>query len=304
MEGLGVRNLATPRAALAALALALCAMVALAPAAEAAKKKKKKKVTPVAAIAASNTVAPDAAGTATATCPPNKTLVGGGFASGPLEGPNGPDFGTFVTESRRDGASSWRVSATNLDVDTPGTVSAYAYCRKGAAPLTEALATISNECACLPVVTAVATCPNDGRAVAGGFSAPFDVVDGGAWAQASHRFGAFAWRFDAIDVSANGAVVTSYAYCAPRARTETSGVRVITSNPDSGSGNGTAYAQLCRRRGQRMLAGGFKTETASLFASELQLVSQSAAVDGRFATSAVQTGFGGDGTLQSYGYCG
>jgi hypothetical protein len=270
-----------------------------------AKKKKKKKVAPVAVIAASGSVAPDAAQSVTATCPAKKTLVGGGFASGPLEGPVGPDFGTFVTESRRVGASSWQVSATNLDFDTPGTVSAYAYCRKGAAPLTEALVTISNECACLPVVTAVATCPDGGRAVAGGFNAPFDLVDGGGWAQASHRFGAFAWRFDALDLSANGAVVTSYVYCAPKARTETNGVRVITSDPNTGTGSGTAYSQLCRKRGQRMLAGGFKTEPVSLFfGGELQLVSQNAAVDGRIATTASQSGFGGDGTLQSFGYCG
>jgi hypothetical protein len=267
-------------------------------------KKKKKKVTPVATFAASASVAPESSQSVTATCPAKKTLVGGGFASGPLEGPLGPDFGTLVSESRRDGASSWKVTALNYDIDTTGTVSAYAYCRKRAKPLTEALVTISNECACLPVVTAVATCPDGGRAVAGGFSVPFDLNDGGGWTQASHRFGAFAWRVDALDASANGALVTSYAYCAPRARTETSGVRVITSDPNTGAGGGTAFSQLCHRRGQRMLAGGFRTEPGALFASEFQLVSQNAAVGGRFATSVSQSGFGGDGTLQSFGYCG
>jgi hypothetical protein len=289
------------RIALLLSAVALGCLM-LAPAADA--KKKKKKIAPVAAIAASSQVAPEQTGTATATCRGNKTLVGGGFGSGPLEGPAGPDFGTLVTESRRDGANSWKVTALNFDDDSTGTVSAYAYCRKRAAPLSEAMVTISNECACLPVMTAVATCPSGGRAVAGGFSIPFDLNDGGAWAQSSHRFGAFAWRVDAVDVSTNGGIVSSYTYCAPRARTETNGVRVITSDFDTGLGSGTAYAQRCHRRGQRMLAGGFRTEPSLSFAGELQLVSQSVIEDGRFATTAAQGGFGGDGTLQSFGYCG
>lgn len=289
------------RIALLLSAVALGCLM-LAPAADA--KKKKKKIAPVVAIAASSQVAPEQTGTATATCRGKKTLVGGGFGSGPLEGPAGPDFGTLVTESRRDGANSWKVTALNFDDDSTGTVSAYAYCRKRAKPLSEAMVTISNECACLPVVTAVATCPSGGRAVAGGFSIPFDLNDGGAWAQGSYRFGAFGWRVDAVDVSMNGGLVSSYTYCAPRARTETNGVRVITSDFDTGLGSGTAYAQRCHRRGQRMLAGGFRAEVVSLFASELQLISQSVIEDGRFATSAAQTGFGGDGTLQSFGYCG
>ena len=46
-----------------------------------------------------------------------------------VEGPLGPDFGTLVSESRRDGASSWKVTALNYDIDTTGTVSAYAWAK-------------------------------------------------------------------------------------------------------------------------------------------------------------------------------
>jgi hypothetical protein len=294
------------RIALIACAVAVAGMM-IAPAADAKKKHRKKKVAPVVSMAASNAVAPEQTASATATCAPNKTLTGGGFASGPLEGLMGPEPGTLVLESHRDAgnANAWTVKAINLSSSTPGTVSAYAYCRKRAAPLSEDQVTIDNACACLPIVTAVATCSNGGRAVAGGFAAPFDLNDGGAFPQASRRFGAFAWRFDALDESFDGAKITSYAYCAPRARTETTGVRVITSDPNTGLGNGTAYAQLCHRRGQRMLAGGFQLQPFDVIAGTIQLASQSAADNGRFATTAAQSGFGGDdGTLQSFGYCG
>ena len=291
------------RIALVICAVAVAGMV-IAPAAD-AKKKHRKKVVPVVSMAASSPVAPEQTASATATCAPNKTLVGGGFASGPLEGLAGPEFGTLVLESHRDAgnAKAWTVKALNFSSSEPGTVSAYAYCRKGAAPLSENQVTIDNACACLPIVTAVATCSNGGRAVAGGFAAPFDLNDGGAFPQASRRFGAFAWRFDALDEAFDGSAITSYAYCAPRARTETTGVRVIPGNEDTGLGNGTAFAQLCHRRGQRMLAGGFQLQPFDVLTGTIQLASQNAADGGRFATSAAQSGFT-DGTVQSFGYCG
>lgn len=67
---------------------------------------------------------PDSNGSAVATCTAKKTLVGGGFGSGPLS----DSFGTPVFESHRQGADSWKVSAVNTDFSETGTVSAYAYC--------------------------------------------------------------------------------------------------------------------------------------------------------------------------------
>jgi hypothetical protein len=283
------------------IALGMCAValggLTLAPAADA---KKKKRNPPVAAFAQSASVAPESTQSVTASCPANKTLVGGGFGSGPVGTLTGPSLGTFVFESHRDGANAWKVSAFNEDGVEQGTVSAYAYCRKRAAPLIEAAVTISADCACIPKLTVVATCPDGNRAVAGGFLSPTDNVDLGVITQASRRFGQFAWRWEGFDIVGLTRDVTAYAYCAPRARTETTGVRVIEGEGEGG----TAFAQQCRRRGQRMLAGGFEAAPADLIlGSTFQLIAQSNQVDGRFATTA-REGLFGPGILESYGYCG
>ncbi len=289
--------MAMRRNALLVCAVALVGLV-FAPVADA--KKKRKKNPPVASFAQSATVAPDSNQSVTVSCPANKTLVGGGFGSGPLGTQFGNSLGTFVFESHREGANAWKVSATNTDFAEQGSVSAYAYCRKGAAPLVEAPVTVSNACACIPKITVVATCPDGGRPVAGGFLSPFDNQDGGVITQSSHRFGAFAWRWQGFDIAGFPREITAYAYCAPKARTETTGVRVIEGE---GAG-GTAYAQQCKRRGQRMLAGGFEAEPVDAILGEsFQMISESSIIDGRFATTAVETLFG-PGALESYGYCG
>jgi hypothetical protein len=294
MIGLGARMSSTPRVLLLAFA-SLLALTLLASDAD-AKKKKKKKVAPVVSIAQTQTVQPEANASVVATCPANKTVVGGGFASGPIDA----EFidGTFVHESRMQG-NGWKASGANLSLSEPGTLSAYAYCRKGATPLTEVAATVNN-CNCTPLVDAVATCPTPTKPVAGGFYGPLTSADGGVIPQTSKRFGAFAWKFTGFDFGFDPADLTAYAYCGPKARLETSGVRVI----EGTNASGTAYAPLCKRRGHKMLAGGFQAaQFDPIFTGVFEAIAANNADAGRFATNAVE-GFIGPGTLQSFGYCG
>ena len=261
--------------------------------------KKKRKNPAVTTYAQSAPVQADSNASVVATCPSKKTVVGGGFSSGPFDVLN--EEGVLVNESRREG-NGWRVSAANLGLSGSGTVVAYANCRKGAKPLTEASATVGSGCLCVPVITVVATCTDGTKPLAGGFSAPLSGADGGVFPQTSRRFGAFAWRYDGLVETDDPVEVTSYAYCGPKAATETTGVRVIES-PEGEGASGTAYAQLCKRRGQRMLSGGFELAEFNILNATLQFALASNPEGGRWATKAIEAYFG-PGTLQSYGYCG
>ena len=259
-----------------------------------AKKKKKKKAGPVVAVTQTQNVAAQENGTAVATCPAGTTVVGGGFSAGPVDGVTLD--GTLVSESRMEG-NGWQASAANLDSDSPGVVNVYAYCRKRTKPLVATSVSIFN-CFCLPQIEAVATCPTGLKPAAGGFSAPLTFADGGAIPQMSKRFGAFAWKFLALDQGANPSTITAYAYCAPKAALETSGIRVIEGENVAG----TAYGPFCKRKGKKLLAGGFEAQYADLFAASVQLITASFREGGRWASTG-QEAFVGPGTLQSFNYC-
>jgi hypothetical protein len=257
-------------------------------------KKKKKKAGPVVGVSQTQTIQAEENGTVVATCPERATVVGGGFSSTPLDGTTLE--GVIVRESRMEG-NGWTASAANLSASEPGSFSAFAYCRKRTKPLVAVSATVFN-CFCLPVIDVVATCPTGLKPVAGGFSGPLTFADGGALPQMSRRFGAFAWKFLALDVGLDPSNVTAYAYCAPKAALETTGVRVIQGE----NSTGTASAPFCKRRGRKMLAGGFQAEATSLFGLSVQLITASVRDAGRWATTGLEA-FEGPGTLQSFGYC-
>lgn len=291
MMGVSARTASPARILLLACAGAV-AFATLTASAEA--KKQRKKAGPVVAVSQVQTLAPEQSAAAVAACPDGTTLVGGGFSSGPLDAESLE--GIVVSESRRQG-NGWLAGAANLSFTDPGTVTAYAYCRKRTAPLVEVAVSIFN-CFCTPQIEAVATCPTGSKPLGGGFAGPLTAADGGVLPQISKRFGAFAWKYAGFDAGIDPGTVTAYAYCAPKAALETSGVRVI----EGANVSGTAYAQQCRRRGRKLLAGGFEARPYDPFGGSIQLITASGREGGRWVTTAVEA-FLGPGTLTSYGYC-
>jgi hypothetical protein len=298
MGGAIYRDVIGSRARIVLLACAALLIFGLAAGeADAKKKKKPKKAGPVVTVSQLQNIAPEQNGTAVATCPAGTTVVSGGFTSGPLDAANFLD-GVVVNQSRMAG-NGWEASAANLSDTKPGTVSAYAYCRGRTKPLVAVSASFEN-CFCTPKIAVVATCPTGLKPAAGGFSGPLTFAEGGAVPQMSDRFGAVAWKFSALDEGLNPSTITAYAYCVPKARLQTTGVRVI----EGENAVGTAYAQQCKRRDKKMLGGGFTAENVDFaFGPSFQIITGSTREGGRWATSAMESLFG-PGALQSSGYCG
>ena len=110
------------------------------------------------------------AGSATASCPPGRTVVGGGFRASVDPGPGGRHV--VITAMRRVGARGIGVTGANLSPSRPGDLTAYAYCSRGPRPLA-----FTGTAAVPPGGTArlVAKCP---RAADGGGTIQFAGFEG------------------------------------------------------------------------------------------------------------------------------
>jgi hypothetical protein len=294
---------------------ALAALIALClPAAAVAKKKHKAKLGPVITVSQTQPVAVGSEATAAATCPSKTVLVGGGYASTPFFPTGGSNF---VTESRATGYNGWRASAADSNASNAGSITAEAYCRKGAKRLTELVAgpTVLTPSASSsgPYTSGsqTATCPA-GNAVAGGFVGSAFITGmafHGTLVYSSFPSSSTSWRVDGLNTTTGASGLTAYVYCSKTARS-------VVSASTSFSGSGTTVSvdaprcpQVKKKKGKKtprraILAGGFQENLnlntppgSGAFIAESRLVSGLWHVGG---ISVVP----GPGSVTAYGLCG
>lgn len=289
------------RATLGLLALALIGALALtaAPAASAGKLK-----------TATNTVSVNglgASGSARVTCPSGTRAFAGGFRTSiPVFATSGTAQDLLiVNESRRSGATGWRVSAGQLGSGS-GSLTAIAYCRS--AKLKQVVTTTPLAAAGRSEADATANCPKGTVAVSGGFAIPAVVSQTQfAFVTEDRLRGSRSWLVHGIRSS--GAVpaegtVGSYVYCAKGNKLSTA-VDVATLTTTQPSNPLATIASEPCAKGSAPLSAGFKaplvksgTARETVFVNELRLTKRGSIVSGQ--------PFGGSGlalSLTAFAYC-
>ena len=156
----------------------------------------------------------------TATCRRGEQAISGGFTSPGFALDNGQH--AIVLSSYRSNRRSWYVQAFNFTFDEanptqPGTISAYAFCRRKGGPAVSAhpvdVAVGEGD----PIKTVDANCPPDTWAISGGFDAHITPLTDGFSAAGpigSVRLpAATGWQTTFTSVSEAPATGTGYAYC-------------------------------------------------------------------------------------------
>lgn len=163
----------------------------------------------------------NAPGTATASCPKGTVAVSGGFSQSP-PAETSPGHYVNVHDSHRVGSRSWTVSGVQF-YNSTSTLTAFAYCRAGKKPK-QAAGTSHLGAAARSEATAIATCPKNQSAIAGGFTVPKLVGSTSTFLTDAETLGKRQWAVTGVrnSTSASSAgVVTSYAYCAKGSRPKT-----------------------------------------------------------------------------------
>lgn len=275
------------------IAVAILGLAVLA--AQPAAAKKPAKVVTVTGTASSVGVEQFGRVTATAQCPKQKKLVGGGFAAeADAEG------GLFPTESRANGKREWLAAGLKSGEGDP-TFEAYAYCRKGAPKLKQRSVTVTvpgNEQEPSPPTAATATCQKRKKAVAGGFSVPPGANSEGETrpgiVTSSARAAKREWTVSTQLVDVAGATqLTAYVYCARKKRRETS-----ASTPILEGEVDLIESPLCSKG--TSLAGGF--QATPLSGQSFLIPFASLRVGEQWVTRGIQGENGG--TLTTLAYCG
>jgi hypothetical protein len=162
----------------------------------------------------SATITPSGTGTATATCPPKKSVRLGGF-SGEVNR-SGLNPAVVATGLRLASKRTLQVEAVNVSEDTAGSLDAIAYCGKGPKLKTKAAAVS------IPQgghAGATAECPKRKPVAFGGFDVEIDLQDSDPITiiEGLERLTKRTWTASGIalgDQDAGPGQVTSYAYCA------------------------------------------------------------------------------------------
>src|SRR5262245_49153277 len=238
------------------VALVLEATLAVAALAEAKPLTEKRKV--ISRTASGTSAGNGALVGATATCPRKTRATGGGFSlpltSGAL---------AFPYESQKVGQNAWRSFGQVVDMTAPlepVTMTAYVYCRRGAPKTSTVRAPVD-----APKTAhshfgpgATATCPDNRRMLAGGWSnePPLSGIDVLEILMVRTEPAGNGWLTDVL--SGNGpSSVTSYAYCAKRKGTV---VPVVVTAPVQGTvpppQQLTTATSFCGGK-RTMVAGGF-----------------------------------------------
>jgi hypothetical protein len=295
------------------VALTAAAALLLLPGSAVAKKKHKKpvKLGPVVTVTSVGNTAtqPSPVSTATATCPPGRQAIGGGFSAPVVD-----ESAVVVHDSYVSALGSWTV--TGQVADGSGAVSAYAYCRKAPLPILDVTRSTSLHFSG-DTETVTATCPASMRLLGGGFQGTVPSANDAVIApQVNLATSPSTWTVTGTQNQDGALTLTAHAYCmaklaAPR----------IVSVPSSGTvsqfGSLSAAAPACPRpkkpkKGTKkrkkkpaklLSAGGFAT---SLFTgtSPLMVFGQSQIANGQWAASAVDAvSRTGPVTITSQGIC-
>jgi hypothetical protein len=323
------------RVPLTLLALVTAAVMLSSPAGAlgAKKKGKKPKLGPVVTVTETLAVSSEFV-TATAGCPAGTNLVGGGHRVAPVT----QTGSTFASAAHRTGRASWSVTAVSFTMGG-GTVTAEAYCRRGAPQLVEATAATTLPPATGPFSfgngTSSATCPGNLKAVAGGYSGAVVVDPGyeGPFVHSSQRDpSGRGWVLTALNTAQepeNG-VLTARVLCSERGRVQVASPPVPATGVETpaeadsprcpkpkkkGKKKGKKQSQKAKVKKKKkkkkkvMLSGGYVTPTPSLtlnpansrgvFPTESRLEGPIWRAAGTSVGSAP-----GDSSIQALGYCG
>lgn len=164
------------------------------------------------------TIAPQKSASAIATCPKGKGVIAGGFHS-PVFSPGNNGAAAVRIGSKRLGAGKLKTTGFNFG-DQPGTLSSIAYCSK--LGLSVRLAAEKVFIAAQSPGVAIATCPGDRRAIAGGFASPgFSANGPRVVTLTSKRVGMSQWRVEGFNITDAGGsspqnspgTLIAYAYC-------------------------------------------------------------------------------------------
>lgn len=289
----------SPLLGMATLSVCAAALI-VAPGAMGAKRGPGKVITKTATV----TVAPGASASATARCPRGTNVLGGGFTSLPFGiGAGSQPLGPVPFESHRTGKRSWTASAALFPMATQsGSLTAYAYCRRGAARLAQRTATAQTPASMLGVPgTATAICPARKKAVAGGLLTTIQIaMNTGAIPISSLRSSARNWTIGATGVGPPQRV-TAYAYCAQKGRGRRSASTSIPGNTVR-----SLDTPKCKRP-KKSLSGGFavnKPIFGPIITANITEIFESRRIGRRWRNTGVHAGTNTSGSLTGYGYCG
>jgi hypothetical protein len=234
-------------------------------------------------------------GTATASCKQGEKVVSGGFTT--------PDFNVDLTlgaritayESYKGGRREWTVSARN-DTATEGTLTAYAYCRKGKGTRTKSE---SVEVAPFPAEgSATASCGKGRKVVSGGSMSPgydYKGFSGSVHPYESRKQGPRKWVASGNNRSSLAGTLIAYAYCRKGKGLKT----VSESTQIQTDAAGTATARC--KRGHRVVSGGFDVPDFDTFGPVVRVYESRKVGRRKWRASAI--GFFAPGTLTAYAYC-
>jgi hypothetical protein len=247
---------------------------------------------------ATKTVPASSMGSVTARCQSGQVALAGGFASpdwDPTTANGGPVARfTSMPSSNQRGITT---SGFNFNDNDAQELKSFAYCGKRARPPKVRSASVQVQPDNFNTVTA--QCPEDSRAIGGGFA-----TDGSVITLTSKRSGASAWKVLGVNISDLGgtgpASLTAYAYC------KSPGPKLVTESKDTTLTSDFVGTTVHCPSGSRALSGGFD--------GHLHVVSEelraAGALDSKrsdkgraWATKAVSVSNPNEATLTTYVYC-
>jgi hypothetical protein len=201
------------------LVLIACLTVALGASPADAKKKHKKKpvkLGPVVTVSATGNTATTASpeSTATATCPPGKQAVGGGFTASVNIA-----SALVVHDSYQSAANAWTVAAQQANGE--GAVTAHVYCRNAKPPVIATVAA-ANLSSSGEVKTLAASCPGGTRLIGGGFRSTVPLAeDAVVFPEVNQATSATTWTVTGVENQDGAITLSAYAYCMAKIRPPT-----------------------------------------------------------------------------------
>jgi hypothetical protein len=291
-------------------ALLGCFILALGATPAQAKKKKKKGAAlgPVVTVAAqgnTTTTSPQRS-TAIAICPSGTMAVGGGFSA-----PFSTATLIVVDNSYRSSNESWLSSGEH--VSGTGAVTAYAYCRRGTRPVTDATGMAAIPPAIFATGTATSTCPGGTQLISGGFQ----TTPGGlASPFVNMRTAPGTWTVSSANNGSDAQTLTAHAYCMsgikpPVSVTGTAAAAVQMFGTVSASSAACPAPKKRKKKGKKkrkaprqvISAGGF-SGSPPMGASPLATFTDSRAGTGVWTSTAVNGVFStGNLLVSSQGIC-